>query len=57
MKTLALLYLAFIVAMVTGWVMNIVDIINHTGLMGGEFVLRVAGIFVAPLGSFMGLFI
>ncbi|WP_287248886.1 hypothetical protein [Mesorhizobium sp.] len=57
MKTLALLYLAFIVTVVTGWVMNIVDIINYTGPMGGEFVLRVVGIFLAPLGAFMGLFV
>lgn len=55
MKTFAFIYIAFILAMITGWIMNLVDL--YHGVAGNELILRVAGIFVAPLGAFMGLFV
>jgi hypothetical protein len=52
-----LLAIAFGLAALIGWVMNLFAI---GGLMGGalsaELVIRLVGIFVAPLGSVMGLF-
>lgn len=54
---LPLLYLGLILAGLVGWIMNIVAIfhMNFTTITG-ELVLRVIGIFMAPLGSIMGLF-
>lgn len=49
-----LIYLVVIVIGIWGWVWNIIKIIDHTGEWGGEMVLRVIGIFMAPLGSVMG---
>jgi len=56
--TVALLWLAIIVAALVGWVMNIVAIFHSNfSSITGELVLRVIGVFVAPLGSIMGLFV
>ena len=47
--------LTFIVAIVVGWVMNIVNICQLDSLeLKGEIILQVVGIFVIPLGSVMG---
>jgi hypothetical protein len=48
---------AIVLALVVGWVMNIItlvdaDFANITGLL----VLRVIGIFIAPLGGVLGYF-
>ena len=42
-----------------GWIMNIVEIFQSNSInnLSGEIILRVAGIFIAPLGSIMGLFV
>lgn len=50
-----LAYLAIIIALVYGWVMNIVTI-AHSNFsdITGLLVLRVVGIFVAPLGTVLG---
>lgn len=56
--TVALLWLALIVTGIIGWVMNIVAIFHSNfSVISGELVLRVIGVFVAPLGSIMGLFV
>ena len=41
-----------------GWVMNIVALVHAPAiaLWGGLEVMRVIGIFVAPLGAIIGLF-
>ena len=40
-----------------GWCMNIWHIIHMKNVLdSGEGIIRVVGIFVAPLGSIMGLF-
>jgi hypothetical protein len=53
--TAALLYLALIAAFIYGWIANIVSI-AHSDLstLTGMLILRVAGIFVAPLGAILG---
>jgi hypothetical protein len=40
-----------------GWVLNIIAIFNSGYLPTGELILRVVGIFIAPLGAIMGLFV
>jgi hypothetical protein len=50
-----LMYLAFIVAIIGGWVMNIVEIANYDfASITGMIILRIAGIFIAPLGAVLG---
>lgn len=53
----ALFILLFWVTFLIGWVLNIVAVF-HTSLSAIDMlgVLRLIGIFVAPLGSFLGLF-
>lgn len=48
-------YLALIIAIATGWIMNIVSI-AHSNFndITGLLVLRVIGVFVAPLGVVLG---
>lgn len=40
-----------------GWGINIVNIFYLETVMSGEGVLRIAGIFIAPLGAIMGWFV
>lgn len=54
---LGLLMLALLAAIAIGWGINIVKLLNHVGPFEIEAVLRIIGIFVAPLGAGMGLFI
>jgi len=43
--------------LIVGWIMNIVAIVKIVDLpVTGMFILRCVGIFVAPLGSILGLF-
>jgi hypothetical protein len=50
-----LMYLAFIVAIIGGWVMNLVEIVNYDfASITGMIILRIAGIFIAPLGAVLG---
>ena len=40
-----------------GWVMNIAELIGMIGAsIDAEFVLRLVGVFVAPLGAVLGYF-
>ena len=55
----ALLYFVgvftFIIAVAYGWVHNIMALLDSADAMSmGQFVVRVAGIFIAPLGGIMG---
>ena len=55
--TAVFLWLVVIVTGVVGWVLNIVKLMGMTlDAVTIELVLRGLGIFVAPLGSIMGLF-
>ena len=53
-----LLFWASIVLTLYGWVMNIVALVHAPAiaLWGGLEVMRVIGIFAAPLGAILGLF-
>ncbi len=51
------IYFSFVAAAICGWFMNIVALISMAGgVIGSLFVLRVVGVFLAPLGSILGLF-
>ena len=51
----ALIWLAILCAAAYGWVMNIVQLYHSSfSEITGQLILRVIGIFVAPLGSVMG---
>lgn len=59
MFLLGLAYIAGIIALAVGWVMNIVTLCHFTGTvstMGIREVARIIGIFVAPLGGVLGYF-
>ena len=43
------------IAGIVGWVMNIITLYHMSfATINGELVLRLVGIFVAPIGSIMG---
>lgn len=50
----AIVWLLFICVFVFGWIANIVKLVGISGEIGGMFIVRVIGIFVAPLGSILG---
>lgn len=50
-----LIYLALVVTSISGWVMNIITIAGSSfDSITGILVLRVVGIFIAPLGAVLG---
>lgn len=54
--TAIVIALVFIAGLV-GWVMNVFDLIGMIGAsVDAEFVLRIVGVFVAPLGAVLGYF-
>lgn len=62
MKTIVALYIAyilFILGLLIGWVMNLIEVIN-LGLSASplttEFIVRLIGVPVGPLGGIMGWF-
>ena len=61
MKSINLLFTAlfvFAILMFIGWVMNIYDVVQMLdGNITGKFLLKLVGIFIAPLGSFLGWFL
>jgi hypothetical protein len=50
-----LFILLFISAIFIGWVSNIISLFN-LDTFSGELVIRVVGIFLAPLGAVLGFF-
>ena len=50
-----LCFLLLIPAAIIGWISNIVALFS-LDTFGGEMVLRVVGIFLAPLGAILGFF-
>ena len=51
----ALVWLALVIVLCYGWVANIITLYNSNfDTITGQLVLRVVGIFVAPLGTIMG---
>jgi hypothetical protein len=50
----AITLLVVIIAAIYGYIMNIMILFHSTGDITGQFILRVLGIFIAPLGSILG---
>ena len=44
---------AVIIAGVFGWVMNLIEIVHSSGI-DGMVIVRVIGVFIAPLGAILG---
>ena len=59
MKLYQLYLIAFIplVLIGYGWILNIVNLLNSDIDMSGECVLQIVGVFVVPLGAFMGYYV
>jgi len=55
--SLALVWLAFIATLFTGWVINLVSLVQS---LGGDvttlFIARCVGVVFAPLGAVLGFF-
>lgn len=49
-------WIGFVLALIYGWVCNLIDIIGWTGTVTGEFIVRVIGVFVPIIGAVMGWF-
>ena len=54
-------WLCVCIAALIGWVINLIAVINvlftdAAIILTGKLLLRIIGIFVAPLGSILGLF-
>lgn len=48
-------YIIFVAFAIIGWVMNIIQVFNaNFNEINGELVLRVIGVFIAPIGAVMG---
>lgn len=56
-KTLFFVYLAIVLVACYGWINNIV-IIFHSDFshITGQLVIRIIGVFIAPIGCVMGFF-
>jgi hypothetical protein len=52
---LGLVYITITLALVVGWIWNIVKLVQADTVSGME-IARVAGIFIAPLGALLGYF-
>lgn len=50
----ALVMLGLVIAAIYGYIANIVSLFHSTGDITGQFILRIVGIFIAPLGSILG---
>lgn len=47
--------LGAIIAAIAGWVMNIVQLVSMADAgVTGMFILKIVGVFVAPLGAVLG---
>lgn len=57
MKALGLGFIALWILSIVGWVMNIVVLYGASfDPLTGPVILRIVGVFVAPLGAILGLF-
>ena len=58
-NTVIITALTVVAVMLVGWILNIVKLLGMPGLdetagSTGMFILRIIGIFLAPLGSILG---
>lgn len=57
MRIIVAIYIIAICALIFGWVVNIVKVIGlDFTTITGEHVVRIAGIFLAPIGGIAGYF-
>ncbi len=49
-----ILVASFFVGFVYGWVSNIIDLFLTDDLLTGAAIVRIIGVFLAPLGAVMG---
>ena len=49
-----LAFLAFVFTMIGAWGVNIYKLVTGPFDITGEFILRIVGIFIGPMGSIMG---
>jgi hypothetical protein len=55
MNSFILAYAAIAIAIIIGWVMNLVQLIGMASDgVTGLFVLKIVGLFLAPLGAVLG---
>jgi len=55
-RNFILIYLAVFLVAVYGWVQNIVIIATSDFEVTGMLIVRIIGVFVAPLGAVLGYF-
>lgn len=56
MKIIVPIYLALCGLLFAGWVMNIYALMHMISVLSGMGILRIVGIFLAPLGGVLGWF-
>lgn len=53
----AIIILSSVFLFSLGWILNIADLVSAMdGSISAEFLLRIVGVFVAPLGAILGYF-
>ena len=52
----AIVSIILILGFAYGWIANIITIIGMGEILNGEGVIRIIGVFIAPLGAIMGYF-
>lgn len=57
MKFFTLAWFGVWIALIVGWVMNIIEVVHAIDLpVTGMFVFRIIGVFLIPLGGVLGIF-
>ncbi|CUA90975.1 hypothetical protein Ga0061061_11727 [Chelatococcus sambhunathii] len=55
---LVLAWLVIVLTALVGWVMNIIALVGMLdGAVTALFIARIVGVFIAPLGAVLGLFV
>jgi hypothetical protein len=47
---------SIIIGLAIGWVLNLITIFNSAFTLNGELILRIIGVFLAPIGGVLGWF-
>ncbi len=57
MPALIISYIVVIALCIWGQILNVFDLLTgYASMAGGELILRIVGLFIAPIGIFMGWF-
>ena len=58
MKALFLIQLSFIGALITGWVFNLMNVLEaNIDVVTMELIVQIIGIILVPIGAFMGFYV